>query len=873
MKYRFSIIALLFCVCLSVYGQTVITGVVTDSEDKQPMTGVVITLIDTDEEVVTYSITNKEGAFNLKTDSELTSFKLQARLLGYENHVRTVENKSQNLYIEMSFGEIVLREVEVKSQAMWSREDTLVYSVDAFKSAGDKNIGDLLKKLPGVEVSESGGIKYQGESINKFYIEGLDLLERRYGIATNNVPVDAVQNVEIIENHQPVRAIKDDVFSDRAAVNLKLKKDKLSRPVGTVSIGAGYAEEPVWLAEAFAMSAGAKQQFIAMYKTNNSAKDIASELNAQTLSSGSLEDVSGFSQRTLLNSHSFRSPPLEKKRHLFNNSHIGSVNSLWKTGEHSQFRLNLQYLHDVSEENSTRNSEYFLPEGTLRISEVSMLSRRTNTVDATATFTNNSPGYYLNNSLNWNGSQNSASSMVEMNMIGVNQHFDTPYQQIKNDFNFVKKWGKQIWDITSFAVYSSQPQMLSVSIDTISNDQHQQVELSGFYTRNSTYYSTGFRNSNFILKGAFVASIDRYNSELTHPVFVDSTSSDIASNHFILELIPTYVYRKNRLTINADLTLRRHIMKIDNKLNNGVGYDDYSNFFADPSVRVNYRFGPMLTGRLTYRYSNSIGDFMDLTNVFFMSGYRSFSKRSGVLPLNMRQSFGGNIQYRNPLTTFFFNTGLTYSPSRRNLVSSQRFVGTESVSGSRELKTNSNMLIWSAYAGKYFPDIRTNASLGVNYNNIIGERQQQGVLYPLRSTVWAFMPKVNVKLSDASSVNYQTVASSRTTEITNTASSLKSTLWQVTQQLTAYYIIADKWQLNGRLEHSYNEITSDKSVDMLFADIGVSYKINQFEFDLSWNNLFNQKSYTYSIYNELDKFDYTYNLRPSMLMLTVSLRY
>lgn len=244
MKCRFSILILLCSIYISAYGQTTITGVVTDSEDKKPMMGVVVTLMDTNEEVVTFSITNKDGAFSLKTNSELSSFKLQARLLGYENHVRTVENKSQNLSIEMSFGEFILREVEVKSQAIWNREDTLVYSVDAFKSVGDKSIGDLLKKLPGVEVSESGGIKYQGESINKFYIEGLDLLEKRYGIATNNVPVDAVQNVEIIENHQPVRAIKDDIFSDKAAINLRLKKNKLSRTVGTISLGAGYAEDP-----------------------------------------------------------------------------------------------------------------------------------------------------------------------------------------------------------------------------------------------------------------------------------------------------------------------------------------------------------------------------------------------------------------------------------------------------------------------------------------------------------------------------------------------------------------------------------------------------------------------------------------------------
>ena len=53
------------------------------------------------------------------------------------------------------------------------------------------------------------------------------VLENRYGVATNNVPVDAVQNVEVIENHQPIKSIKGMVSSAQAAINLKLKDDKM----------------------------------------------------------------------------------------------------------------------------------------------------------------------------------------------------------------------------------------------------------------------------------------------------------------------------------------------------------------------------------------------------------------------------------------------------------------------------------------------------------------------------------------------------------------------------------------------------------------------------------------------------------------------
>lgn len=101
---------------------------------------------------------------------------------------------------------IELKEVAVKPSAIWKRNDTINYSVAELKSAQDRTIGDLLKKLPGVEVSKSGAISYNGKPINKFYIEGLDLLESKYSIATNNLPVDEVSTVQLLENHQFIKA-------------------------------------------------------------------------------------------------------------------------------------------------------------------------------------------------------------------------------------------------------------------------------------------------------------------------------------------------------------------------------------------------------------------------------------------------------------------------------------------------------------------------------------------------------------------------------------------------------------------------------------------------------------------------------------------
>jgi len=111
--------------------------------------------------------------------------------------------------------------------------------VGSFLDETDRSIGDVLKKLPGIQVLSSGQILYQNKPISKFYVEGLDLLKGRYGIATQNVEAKNVAAVQILENHQPIKALKDMEIPSTAAINLKLKQSALGAFFATAQVGAG----------------------------------------------------------------------------------------------------------------------------------------------------------------------------------------------------------------------------------------------------------------------------------------------------------------------------------------------------------------------------------------------------------------------------------------------------------------------------------------------------------------------------------------------------------------------------------------------------------------------------------------------------------
>ena len=76
--------------------------------------------------------------------------------------------------------------------------------------------------MPGIAINEDGSIEYQGKKINKFYIEGMDLLGGKYTQASENIDVDKVKKIQVFERHQPIKALKNTSFSEQAALNIVL---------------------------------------------------------------------------------------------------------------------------------------------------------------------------------------------------------------------------------------------------------------------------------------------------------------------------------------------------------------------------------------------------------------------------------------------------------------------------------------------------------------------------------------------------------------------------------------------------------------------------------------------------------------------------
>lgn len=222
--------------------------------------------------ILTYTMTAEDGSFTLKHASMPDSVTVSVRAMTIESQSKTVKSDEDFLEFLVNEKTTELKEVIVQAPKIRQVGDTLHFDVASFLDETDRSIGDVLKKLPGIQVLSSGQVIYQNKPISKFYVEGLDLLKGRYGIATQNIEAENVATVQVLENHQPIKALKDMEVPSTAAINLKLKQSALGAFFATAQAGVGLP--PVLLSnELVGMRfTRSKQNMLVYTRQNNSLR-------------------------------------------------------------------------------------------------------------------------------------------------------------------------------------------------------------------------------------------------------------------------------------------------------------------------------------------------------------------------------------------------------------------------------------------------------------------------------------------------------------------------------------------------------------------------------------------------------------------------
>ena len=175
-----------------------------------------------------------------------------------------------------------------------------------------------------------------------------------------------MESVEILENHQPIRALDSLEYSDRTSLNIKLKNNITTS--GTIKLGVGFPLM-LWEGNATPMIFNRNRQMISSYQTNNTGEDVTKDLNSLTVED--LEERLGNrnEKEDWVMVQALSKPDFEQERILFNNVHLLTTNYLVRMRNDSDLRVNASYLNDKQIQEGARESIYFLANDTIGIKE------------------------------------------------------------------------------------------------------------------------------------------------------------------------------------------------------------------------------------------------------------------------------------------------------------------------------------------------------------------------------------------------------------------------------------------------------------------------------------------------------------------------
>ena len=221
-----------------------LSGIISDTEGAPLQSANVIAFNTNGNKMESYGITNASGAYKLTLKTN-QSYRIRASFIGFESDTIDItvadgtEQIDQNIVLSElnnTLGEVVL----ATDIPIVVKGDSIVYHAEDFENGTEKKLGDILKKLPGVEVNDDGEIEVEGKAVQKVMVEGKDFFDGDSKLAVENIPSNAVDKIEVLKNFSEVGQLKNvSNNQDNIALNIKLKEGKKNFWFGDITAGAG----------------------------------------------------------------------------------------------------------------------------------------------------------------------------------------------------------------------------------------------------------------------------------------------------------------------------------------------------------------------------------------------------------------------------------------------------------------------------------------------------------------------------------------------------------------------------------------------------------------------------------------------------------
>lgn len=816
-------------------------------KDGEPLVGASVVALTEVNSTIAYCMTSEKGTYRLVVPEEKHPSSVVVSYMGYQKKTIPFSELKDGMTITLTQGSFALKEVKVKAQRIQSKGDTLTYSVAGFKQGQDRSIADVISKMPGLEVKTDGTVEYQGKAINKFYIEGLDMMGSGYGVANNNISADKVQSVQILENHQAVKSLRGVSFSDQAALNLVLKDDAKAVWTGTADVGLGYGDDLLYDCRLMGMRFNKKFQTLMMYKNNN----IGGRLDNEVLDLAALLKGRTSTESGMLSMMSVGTPDLAEDRYTFNHSHLIAGNWLWKTGKDSELRLQGNGFIDKTDMQSYRSSTYLtLADLPVIIEEQDVTNTRSQWKGEVNYQYNGTKTYIKNNVRGYMDFNKSVGSML-YNDQRTDMMVKPHKRSLTEDFQLSHTTTNgNVFKVNSYWAYNYLPgQLLTIGGMT------ERLNLGFFTTQNDATFK--YKIGKHYLNNVVGIDYDHQNIGVQMDDEVEQSSA--------YQLLSAY------WSPSMSLLFGKHRLDVESKLSyNHQSYrqSKSNHLWVDPSLSWNWKASVVSEFSANVSYRNTPVKGMSIYNTPIFTNYRNTRTNRGETDVQHTLLVTAGYKYSNPVAGVFFNIRPMFNRTSGNILYQSNLKDNIYTLTATDKEYDLQTLGLSGRVSKTFGWAKTLVALSASHqvtdysllvSDVVDDARMNNTnigfdysLRPLRQL--SIEGNSNVTLYKQQNLTQPELSAGNTTD------------WQ--HSLDLHIFPTAKWMLSVKNELFH---TNEEGVDVnYFLDLALSYKAKRWELSLMANNIIGTSQFERRILgNTVESYSVT-RLRPREFMVKYS---
>ncbi|MBE0423075.1 MAG: carboxypeptidase-like regulatory domain-containing protein [Lutibacter sp.] len=882
-KFTTFLITILFPVII--FSQSVkLEGIVKDKSDKLLEMANVIAFKKGTNILQSYSITDSKGNYRLSLNQN-EEYTLKVSYLGFNTKSveisvgKSAADMSENIVLEESNES--LNEVQITYEMpVKIVGDTIVYNADSFTSGKEKKLGDVLKKLPGIDIDDNGEVEVEGKKVQKVLVEGKEFFDGDSKLATQNIPASAIDKVQVLKNYNEVSGMRGVTNNeDNIVINIKLKQGKKRFWFGEVNAGAGDNEKYAAKPKLFYYSPEKSINLLADFNnigeapftmrdyfrfTGGLRSGMGGSGTSFNVSSGGLGFLTAQNNRaqeitSKFGALNFSMAP--KKTIDFNGFAI--VNDS-KTDMLTQSNtvFNKLNITDISETSATQGSKL----GMLKLSatykptnEVHInydifgkLSEQTEMLDVTST-RRSSDAYKEENPATLNQNFNLYYTIDEKNIFAVElQHL---YEKDKPLFN---------------SLATSQPFKIIPSNNTeaiIDLIQNKKTSTNKLDAKLDYYYLLTPKSNINITLGSTLS--DQYLTSKISQNLSDGSvlqfndeqlKNEVNYNFFDLFLGLHYKVVSGKFTFNPGVSLHQYITK-DNQLGTEIS-ENQTKLLPDVYASLQLKSSESL--RFNYSISTQFSDINKIAEGFMLSNYNSLTRGNRLLENALYHRYSLNYFSFSMFSFTNLNASVSYNKKVNGVKNSTELIGTDRIS----YPINSNLVdeTFSANVryGKTYSRFKTNFRANFSnstFNNTVNNEEIKS-----KSLSHTYQASVASKFKNAP--NFEVGYQKSFSEYSNTGSTTDRPFANMEIGFLKNFILTADYSYYN---YKNDENTVKNTYSFVNANLYYQQKDSKWEFKISANNLTNNTSMNTDSYNEISDSNTTslYFIQPRLYLFSV----